>query len=56
MASRELNVVISKESEIQLKKAIDQIDEMGVAIKELKIGSKIVNGVSVSILKITVKV
>jgi hypothetical protein len=56
MASRELNVVISKKSEIEIKKAIDKIDETGVSVKELKIDKKVINGISVSILKILVEV
>lgn len=56
MASRELKVVISKKSEKQIKKAIDKIDETGALVQGLKIGKKTVNGMSVSILKILVKV
>jgi len=56
MASRELNAVISEESEIQIKKAIDKIDETGVSVKGLKIEKKTVKGISVSILKILVEV
>lgn len=56
MADRELKAVISKKSEKEIKKAIDKIEETGATLKELKIGNEIVNGVSVSILRILVEV
>jgi len=56
MASRELKVVISKQSEKELEKAINKIAETGVAVKGLKMGKEIENGISVPILKILVEV
>jgi|TARA_R110002167_G_scaffold248003_9_gene453979 hypothetical protein len=56
MAFRELKVVISKKSEKELKKAIDQISAQDADIEELKLGNISVDGVSVSVLKIKVSI
>lgn len=56
MADRELKVVISKKSEQQIQKAIEKIDETNATVKRLKIEKKMVDGVSVPVLKILVTV
>ncbi len=56
MAKRELKVVLSKKSAIQIDRAIDRIDPKTMQLKGLKMGQKTVNGVKVPVLRILVEV
>tara|TARA_R100001377_G_scaffold30112_1_gene16459 strand:+ start:748 stop:918 length:171 start_codon:yes stop_codon:yes gene_type:complete len=56
MAKRKVEVVVSKKSEVEIRKGLREIEEKGARITGLELGSKVVDGVSVSILRVLLEV